>query len=108
MLKIKCPHCGSTKIQRSNPDVVVYESIQIVEVVDYMIEDGNEVRVTTQEIRSDESVAPYIEELDSSDLEFSCEDCSYFFDDNIHDDEDMLQYAIDNDLLTGYAEQKED
>jgi len=107
MLKIKCPECGSTKIQRSNPDVVVYESIQVVEVVDYMIEGGNEVRVTTQEIRSDESVPPYFETLDDADLEFSCEDCSYFFE-SISSDEDMLEFAIDNDLLTGYAEQKED
>ena len=107
MMKIKCPECGSTKIQKSNPDVVVYESIQIVEAVDYMIEGGNEVRVTRQEIRSDESIPPYIEQLDDSDLEFSCEECSHFFED-IHDDEDMLQYAIDNDLLVGYVEVKED
>jgi hypothetical protein len=107
-MKIKCPDCGSTKIQRSNPDVVVYESIQIVEAVDYMIEGGNEVRVTRQEIRSDESIPPYIEQLDDSDLEFSCEECGYFFSEDIHDDEDMLQYAIDNDLLVGYTERKED
>ena len=106
-MKIKCPECGSTKTQRSNPDVVVYESIQITQAVDYVVEGGNEVRVSRLELDSDESEAPYIEELESCNLEFNCNACGYFFD-SIENDEDMLQYAIDNDLLVGYVEVKED
>ena len=103
MLKIKCPKCGSTRLSRINYKVRVFEAIQVCEAIDYVVEGGKEVRVSRLEIRSDESVEPFIEEDESDDLEFQCDDCSYFFND-IKTDEEMMQYAIDKGLLEGYVE----
>ena len=103
MLKIKCPKCGSTRLSRINNKVRVFEAFQVRRAIDYVVEGGNEVRVSQLEIRSDESVEPFIEEYESDDLEFQCDDCSYFFND-IKTDEEMMQYAIDKGLLEGYPE----
>ena len=102
MLKIKCPMCGSVEISSSNPDVVVHENIFVDEVVDYMIEGGNEVRVTDYVIRATDD-PPYIETLESDKLEFSCDRCGYFFN-GIHTDDEMLQYAQEHCLIVNCIE----
>lgn len=107
MLHIKCPNCGSIEIDRSNTNVIVKERIMVSQIIDYVIEGGNEIRVSELVVRSNESIPPYIEELDSSDLEFNCNACGFFFD-KIHTDEAMMQFAIDNDLLVGSIEDNGD
>lgn len=90
-----CPKCKSDKIDRVNEKVVVYERILIDHSIDFMVEGGNEVRVTSNVLRSDETQPPFIEELESDELEFICADCGYHFRD-CKTDEEFLDYIMDN------------
>lgn len=89
MLKVKCPDCGSVAISRINPDVVVYEHISIEEKTGYIIEGGVEKPYKYLQMWADEATPPYIEEFDSSDLEFICDNCQYKFEDCKNDDDFM-------------------
>lgn len=86
MLKVKCPNCGSVRIDRINTDVAVYQQIEMEEITDYVIEGGAEFPIKFLVVRSDERDPPYIEELASESLEFTCSDCSFFFEDCPTDD----------------------
>lgn len=79
MIKIKCPECGALEIERINTQVKVYEQFYLEEITDYVIEGGVERPIRYFVVRSNEDEPPYIEELDSNDLEFACAQCGYFF-----------------------------
>lgn len=98
MLKVKCPSCGSVRIDRINTDVAIYQQIEIEEVTDYVIEGADERRIKFFVVRADENETPYIEERDSSQLEFTCGDCGYFFTE-CHTDEDFARRARDWGLV---------
>ena len=103
MLKVKCPECGSVKIDRINTDVAVYAQIMIEEVTDYVIEGGEEFPIKFLTVRADETEPPYIEELDSGSLEFACSNCGYFFED-CNTDEDFARIARDWGLVVWCVE----
>ena len=94
MLKVKCPECGSVRIDRINTDVAVYQEMALEEVTDYVIEGGVEFPVKYMVVVPDETNPPYIEERASDNLEFTCADCGYFFDD-ISTDDDFARRARD-------------
>ena len=102
MLKVKCPLCGSVEIDRINHQVKVYEQIELIQQTDYAIEGGNEVPVRYMQLVSDERNPPYIEELDSDDLEFICT-CGYKFED-CKTDQDFIDYANDYCLVVHCVE----
>lgn len=98
MLKVKCPSCGSVRIDRINTDVAIYQQIEMEEVTDYVIEGGAEFPIKFLVVRADEREPPYIEERESNQLEFTCGDCGYFFD-GISTDEDFARRARDWGLV---------
>jgi hypothetical protein len=103
MLKVKCPNCGSVKISRINPDVIVYEHICLEERTDFYIEGGEEKPYRYMQMLADEDVPPYIEEKNSEDLEFICDDCQFKFED-CRTDADFLQRAQEWGLIVWCAE----
>lgn len=98
MLKVKCPQCGSVAIDRCNRDVEVYDQILLDEVTDYVIEGAEEFPIRYFVVRSDESIPPYIQDLASDKLEFTCGDCGYFFDE-CPSDEAFARFAKDWGLV---------
>jgi hypothetical protein len=102
MLRIKCPLCGSVAIDRINHQVKVYEQFRLKNQTDYAIGGGNEIPTHYMELISDEKNPPYIEELDSDDLEFICE-CGYKFE-GIKTDQDMVDYADGYCLIVNCVE----
>ena len=103
MLKIKCPECGEPKLSRINHDVVVSEHFEVHNHVDYVIEGGEERQIRYKTIQTVEDGEHFIEELDSSQLEFQCDSCGFFLDE-IHDEEEMLEFAEDNNLFVEVEE----
>jgi hypothetical protein len=97
-IRVRCPKCGSTNLDRANHDVVIYEHFEVIPHVDYVIEGGNERRITYHTIQTIEDGEHFIEELDSSELEFQCATCMYFFE-GISSEEDLLEFAESHNLL---------
>ena len=98
MLKVKCPDCGSVKIDRINSQVAVYNTTYLEQKTDYFIEGGVEKPYTYYNLIADESEPPYIEELDSSDLEFICSDCQYKFE-GVKTDDEFIRTAQEWGLI---------
>jgi len=80
-LKACCPSCKSTKIDRVNTDVKVYQGFTIEESIDFRVAGGEEHECVSMYLLPDESETPYVEELDDGDLSFVCGDCGYYFSD---------------------------
>jgi hypothetical protein len=79
ILKACCPSCKSTKIDRVNTDVKVYQGFTIEESIYFRVAGGEEHECVSMYLLPDESDPPYVEELDSDDLDFICGDCGYYF-----------------------------
>lgn len=98
MFKIKCPQCGSVKIDRINSQVRVYEAFFLEEKTGYVIEGGEERPYRYHNLCSDESIPPYIEEYGADQLEFECSECGYFFESCFNDDL-LIEFALSNGLV---------
>ena len=98
MIKIKCPKCGEPALSRINHDVVVSEHFEIIDHVDHVIEGGEERRITYKTIETVEDGEHFIEELESNQLEFQCDSCGFFLN-GITNEEEMIDFAEDNNLF---------
>lgn len=92
MLRVTCPQCKGIHIDRINRDVVIYEPIYVEEGTGYVIEGGVEKPYTYMEVCRDDKEPPHIEEVGLENLEFTCSDCGYFFED-CRNDEDFVHNA---------------
>lgn len=102
MLKVKCPQCGSVAIDRCNRDVEVYDQILLDEVTDYVIEGAEEFPIRYFVVRADENVPPYIQDIASERLEFTCGDCGYFFE-GITNNDLLVEFALNSGLIAWKA-----
>jgi hypothetical protein len=93
ILKACCPSCKSIAIDRVNTDVKVYQGFTIEESIDFRVADGEEHQCVSMYLQADESEPPYIEELDSGDLDFICGDCGYYFE-NAGDETDFIELVL--------------
>jgi len=98
MMRIKCPKCKEPTLSRINHDVVISEHFEVHNHVDYVIEGGEERRITYKTIQTIEDGEHSIEELDSSQLEFQCDSCGFYLED-ISTEEDLIEFAEDNNLF---------
>lgn len=97
-MRVKCPACGEIDhVLRVNRDVKVWENFQVEQRIDYLIEGGVEKPVPYYVVSYLEEEPPYIEEIDSNDLEFICE-CGYKFEEVTNE-----QDFIDEGLLQGWV-----
>jgi phage FluMu protein Com len=104
MIKIKCPKCKEPALSRINHDVVVSEHFEIIGHVDHVIEGGEERRITYKTIETVEDGEHFIEELESNQLEFQCDSCGFFLN-GITNEEEMIDFAEDNNLFVEVADE---
>jgi predicted RNA-binding Zn-ribbon protein involved in translation (DUF1610 family) len=98
MMKIKCPKCGEPTLSRINHDIIISEHFEIINHTDYVIEGGEERRITYKTIETVEDGEHFIEELESNQLEFQCDSCGFFLN-GITNEEEMIDFAEDNRLF---------
>jgi len=93
ILKACCPSCKSTKIDRINYDVKVYGGFTIEESIDFRVAGGEEHECISMYLLPDESEPPFIEDLSSEDLEFTCGDCGFHFE-GCHQDAEFIELVL--------------